>query len=132
MASRSANLLVIFVVAIFAFCFASVFASMTGPISILPNETDNATILDNLSIIPTDNQSNNVNHQTVTQNDDDDSDDSDDKSDVETTKDKSSSSSSQKTSSKNTKDKTKSSDSHIETTTDTSSSTSDVETTTSD
>ena len=49
MSSRSATLLVIFTVAIVAFCLASVFASMTGPISILPNKTNDSTILDNVS-----------------------------------------------------------------------------------
>lgn len=43
--------LVIFIVAIVAFCLASVFASMTGQISILPNETNdnNTTIFQNLT-----------------------------------------------------------------------------------
>ena len=41
MASRSATVLVVFIVAVLAFCLASVFASMTGPISILPNELKN-------------------------------------------------------------------------------------------
>lgn len=52
MASRSATVLIIFVIAIVAFCLASVCASMTGTISILPNGTGNDhTILDNLSAI---------------------------------------------------------------------------------
>ena len=52
MASRSATVLVIFVIAVIAFCLASVCASMTGTISILPNGTGNGpTILDNLSAI---------------------------------------------------------------------------------
>lgn len=52
MASRSATVLTIFVIAIVAFCLASVCASMTGTISILPNGTgNNHTILDNLSAI---------------------------------------------------------------------------------
>ena len=52
MSSRSATVLVIFVVAIFAFCLASVFGSMTGVISILPNGTDDGpSVLDNLSAI---------------------------------------------------------------------------------
>ena len=56
MASRSATVLVIFVIAIIAFCLASVFGAMTGPISIFPNGTDNnTTILDNLSAIGEDN-----------------------------------------------------------------------------
>ena len=49
MSSRSATVLVIFIVAIVAFCLASVFASMTGPISILPNKTNESGILDNVS-----------------------------------------------------------------------------------
>ena len=51
MSSRSATFLVIFAVAIIAFCFACVCASITGPISILPNESDAGSILDNLSAI---------------------------------------------------------------------------------
>ncbi|WP_298521982.1 hypothetical protein [uncultured Methanobrevibacter sp.] len=50
MSSRSATVLVIFIVACVAFCFATVFASMTGPISILPNESSGG-VLDNLSAI---------------------------------------------------------------------------------
>ena len=49
MTSRSATVLVIFIIAIFAFCLASVFAAMTGPISILPDESESGGILDNLS-----------------------------------------------------------------------------------
>lgn len=50
MASRSATVLVISIIAIIAFCLASVFGAMTGPISIFPNETDtNGTFLDNLT-----------------------------------------------------------------------------------
>lgn len=51
LSSRSATVLVIFVVACVAFCLASVFASMTGPISILPNESESGSVLDNLSVI---------------------------------------------------------------------------------
>ena len=52
MASRLATVLVIFVIAVIAFCLASVCASMTGTISILPNGTGNGpAILDNLSAI---------------------------------------------------------------------------------
>ena len=40
MSSKSATLLVVFVIAVGAFCIASVFAAMTGEINILPNETD--------------------------------------------------------------------------------------------
>lgn len=50
MASRSATVLIIFVIAIVAFCLASVCASMTGTISILPNGTGNGNdILDNFT-----------------------------------------------------------------------------------
>ena len=51
LSSRSATVLVIFIVAIIAFCFACVCASITGPISILPNESDSGGILDDLSAI---------------------------------------------------------------------------------
>ena len=58
LSSRSATVLVIFIVACIAFCLASVFASMTGPISILPNESESGGILDNLSVL-TDSEDNN-------------------------------------------------------------------------
>ena len=61
MSSRSATVLVIFSVACIAFCLASVFAAMTGPISILPNESDTGGILDNLSALT---DSNNNNYQS--------------------------------------------------------------------
>ncbi len=62
MSSRSATVLVIFIVAVVAFCFASVFASMTGPISILPNNTESDTgLFDNLSVAQ-DDSSNNYNY----------------------------------------------------------------------
>lgn len=51
LSSRSATVLVIFIVACIAFCLATVFAAMTGPISILPNESDSGSVLDNLSAI---------------------------------------------------------------------------------
>ncbi len=51
MASRSATVLVIFIIAIIAFCLATVFASMTGPISILPAKNESGGVLDNLSVI---------------------------------------------------------------------------------
>ena len=38
MSSKSATLLVVFVIAVGAFCIASVFAAMTGEINILPND----------------------------------------------------------------------------------------------
>lgn len=56
MSSRSATVLVIFMVACIAFCLASVFGAMTGPISILPNDTSGG-ILDNLSAITDSNSS---------------------------------------------------------------------------
>ncbi|WP_405294759.1 hypothetical protein [Methanobrevibacter sp.] len=117
MSSRSATVLVIFIVAVLAFCFASVFASMTGPISILPNESESGGILDNLSAI-TDDSANSGDSYGYQQYDDyssyDSSSDDSDDSDVETTTDSS---------------KEKSSD--VETTTDSSkdSRSSDVETT---
>lgn len=52
LSSRSATVLVIFVIAVIAFCLASVFGAMTGTISILPNENEsNGGVLDNLSAI---------------------------------------------------------------------------------
>lgn len=51
MTSRSATVLVIFIIAIIAFCLATVFASMTGPISILPAKNESGGVLDNLSVI---------------------------------------------------------------------------------
>lgn len=48
LSSKSATVMVIFIVAMVAFCLASVFGAMTGPISILPNKT-NEGVLDNLS-----------------------------------------------------------------------------------
>ncbi len=56
LSSRSATILVIFIVACIAFCLASVFGAMTGPISILPNESSGG-ILDNLSAITDSNSS---------------------------------------------------------------------------
>ena len=84
--SRSATVLVIFVIAIFAFCFASVFAAMTGPISIFPNETDSGGILDNLSAITDDidNSDNSYGYQSYDYSSYSSSDSSDD-SKVETT-----------------------------------------------
>lgn len=52
--NKSATFLVIFIVAIVAFCLACVCASMTGQISILPNGTESGGILDNLSAITND------------------------------------------------------------------------------
>ena len=49
LSSRSATVLVIFVIAIVAFCLASVCGSMTGTISIFPNATDDSGELYNSS-----------------------------------------------------------------------------------
>lgn len=49
MASRSATVLVIFTVAVLAFCSATVVGSMTGPLNLFPQ--DSGGILDNLSAI---------------------------------------------------------------------------------
>ena len=51
LSSRSATVLVIFVIAVIAFCLASVFGAMTGTISILPESDSTGGILDNLSAI---------------------------------------------------------------------------------
>ena len=51
LSSKSATFLVIFIVAIIAFCLACVCASMTGEISILPNGNESGGVLDNLSAI---------------------------------------------------------------------------------
>ena len=90
MASRSATVLVIFIIAIVAFCLASVFGAMTGTISVIPNETDaSGGILDNLSAITegtgdTGNSYGNQNYKDYSSSNDDSS------SDVETTVDDSS------------------------------------------
>ena len=49
MSSRSATVLVIFVIAMVAFCLASVFGAMTGTITIFPNATDDSSELSNSS-----------------------------------------------------------------------------------
>jgi predicted PurR-regulated permease PerM len=135
--SRSATVLVIFIVAVIAFCFASVFASMTGPISILPNESQSGGVLDNLSALTDDNSNENTyNYQEY--NDYSEEDTSHDDSKVETTTDDSSdsnshSSNSDSNSDSNSQDSSKDSGSAIETTTDSSSDSSKnpiVETTT--
>ena len=54
MSSRTATVLVILIIAIMAFCLACVCASMTGQISILPQESESGGILDNLSAITED------------------------------------------------------------------------------
>ena len=113
MTSRSATVLVIFIVAILAFCLASVFASMTGPISILPNESESGGIFDNLSAITDNDVSSDRSYGYQDYDDYSYSDDSSSSksSSVETTTDDSSSSSS-------------SASSDVETTTDDSSSSS--------
>lgn len=143
MSSRSATVLVIFIVAVLAFCLASVFASMTGPISILPNESESGGVLDNLSAITDDTGSsdNSYGYQDYTDYSSDDYSD-DDSSNVETTTDDSSSSSQASSSQQSTSDsgsssgsssQQSSSSSQVETTTDSSSSqqsgSSNVETT---
>ena len=94
LSSRSATVLVIFVVACVAFCLATVFASMTGPISILPNESESGGILDNLSVIENadtgDYQSSSYDYSNDYSSSNDDS--QSDESQVETTTDDSSSS----------------------------------------
>ena len=50
LSSRSATVLVIFVIAIVAFCLASVFGAMTGTINIFPNATDDSSEISNSSI----------------------------------------------------------------------------------
>ena len=90
LSSRSATVLVIFSVAVIAFCLATVFAAMTGPISILPNESDSGGILDNLSAI-TDSDNSNSYHQSYSEDSYDyssgHSDSHSDDSQVETTAD---------------------------------------------
>ena len=92
LSSRSATVLVIFSVAVIAFCLATVFAAMTGPISILPNESDSGGILDNLSAI-TDSDNSNSYHQSYSEDSYDyssrHSDSHSDDSQVETTTDNS-------------------------------------------
>ena len=139
--SRSATVLVIFIVAVLAFCLASVFASMTGQISILPNESESGGVLDNLSAITDDTGSsdNSYGYQDYTDYSSDDYSD-DDSSNVETTTDDSSSSSQASSSQQSSSDsgsgsssQQSSSSSQVETTTDSSSSqqsgSSNVETT---
>ena len=131
LASRSATVLVIFIIAILAFCLASVFAAMTGPISILPQDSNSGGILDNLSAITDDTSNDNSygyqdyndyssydysdsgsddsNVETTTDDSSGGSDSDSGSSDIETTTDDSS-----KDSGKNTKNK----GSDIETTTD--------------
>ena len=92
LSSRSATVLVIFSVAVIAFCLATVFAAMTGPISILPNESDSGGILDNLSAI-TDSDNSNSYHQSYSEDSYDyssgHSDSHSDDSQIETTTDNS-------------------------------------------
>ena len=117
LASRSATVLVIFIVAVLAFCLASVFASMTGPITILPNESESGGVLDNLSAITDDNSASDSSYGYQDYDDYSYSYDSssDDSPSVETTTDDSSSSSSDV---ETTTDDSSSSSGSIETTTD--------------
>ena len=98
LSSRSAKVLVIFIVAIIAFCLACICASMTGPISILPNESNSGSTLDNLSAITDDTGNNGESYGYQEDYSDYSSSSSDssssDDSYVETTTDTSSSSSS--------------------------------------
>lgn len=96
LSSRSATVLVIFIVACVAFCLASVFASMTGPISILPNESESGGILDNLSVIEDADTGNHQSYGYDTSNDYSSSNDDSQSSEpqVETTTEESHSSSS--------------------------------------
>lgn len=94
MSSKSATFLVIFIVAIIAFCLACVCASMTGEISILPNGNESEGVLDNLSTIINDSEDTGESYSS--QNHDDYSSSSSDssyrESNVETTVDNSHSS----------------------------------------
>ena len=93
LSSKSATVLVIFIVAVAAFCVASVFASMTGPISIIPNQTqsqDNiSNLTSNLGLDNSDSYKSTSDNSKSTSKDT-----SSDSSKVETTTDKSSDSSS--------------------------------------
>lgn len=139
LSSRSATVLVIFSVACIAFCLATVFASMTGPISILPNESNSGSVLDNLSVLT---DSDNHNYQSYgyddSKSDSQSSEDShSDEPKVETTTESStqqssssSSSTTQQSSSTTQQSSSSSSPSQVETTVDQgSSSPSQVETT---
>lgn len=119
MSSRSATVLAFFIVAIIAFCLACVFASMTGPISILPNESDSGGILDDLSAITNGSGDSGDSYGDQYSNDYSSSNSYSSYSNVETTSDDSSSSSSS----------SQHEDSNVETTTDNPSNSPDVETT---
>lgn len=119
MSSRSATVLVIFTVAIVAFCLASVFASMTGTISILPNGTNESGILDNVSsFVENGNTGESYGDKNYNNHESYSSSSSGNSHDVETTTDNSASSSQESSSSSS------SSSSNVETTTDESSSSS--------
>lgn len=118
LSSRSATVLVIFIVACIAFCLASVFAAMTGPISILPNESEPSGVLDNLSAIT---DSDNYDYQSYGYDDSkdysstsEDSEPSEEK--VETTADTPQQSSSSSQSSSSQSSSSHSSSSNVETT----------------
>lgn len=87
LSSRSATVLVIFIVACIAFCLASVFGAMTGPISI-SNDTDDG-ILDNLSDIinPNDTNDNSGSSNSHSNSHSNNNNPQTDDSDVETTTD---------------------------------------------
>ena len=131
MTSRSATVLVIFVIAVIAFCLASVFGAMTGTISILPNDSESGGILDNLSAITDGTGDSGVRYGNANYDSSSSSD-----SNVETTQDSSSQSGSSSSSTNNVEHITDNSgqssspndQSNVETTT--ASSSSNVETTT--
>lgn len=98
LSSRSATVLVIFVIAVIAFCLASVFGAMTGTISILPNESDSSGgILNNLSAISDGTGDTGVRYDNANYDSSSSS-----SSNVETTQDSSSQSGSSSSSSSNT------------------------------
>ncbi|MEE1128893.1 MAG: hypothetical protein UHW99_02815 [Methanobrevibacter sp.] len=127
MSSRSATVLVIFIVAIVAFCLASVFGAMTGQISILPNNSEDGNILDNLSSFVEQGNTGESYGDTSYHDYDYSSQSSGDSHSVETTSDNSghssdSSSSSSGSDSSSSQSSSSSSSSSVETTTDSSSS----------
>lgn len=63
MSSKPATVLVMLTVAIVAFCLASCFAAMTGPISILPMELDSGNTSDDVSDVQVDNSDDNNDYQ---------------------------------------------------------------------
>ena len=117
MSSRSATVLVIFIIAIVAFCIACVCAAMTGPISILPEESESGGILDNLSAITDDNGDNSNSYGNPDYTEYSSSSSSDD-SQVETTTDNSGSSGSSSSTGGDSGSSSSSGGSQVETTVD--------------